>query len=52
MRGGFVARAVLDRMAGNRPSPLRAAAVAVVVGVAVAVMTYRLLRHEGNRQER
>jgi hypothetical protein len=35
-----------QRLTGNRPSALRAAAGAGVAGTAVGVAVYRLLRHE------
>jgi hypothetical protein len=35
-----------QRLTGNRPSVLRAAAGAGVAGTAVGVAVYRLLRHE------
>jgi hypothetical protein len=38
--------ATRQRLAGNRPSPLRAAAGAGAAGTAVGVAVYRLLRHE------
>jgi hypothetical protein len=41
---GIIGKAVADRAGGNRPSPLRAAAAAVVAGVAAAGVTYKLLR--------
>jgi len=36
--------AVLARLGGDKPSPLRAAVAAVIVGIIVAVITYKLLR--------
>ena len=41
---GFVKGAVGKRMAGDRPSPVKAALVAVAVGAATAVLTYRVMR--------
>jgi hypothetical protein len=41
---GFVKGALAKRMAGDRPSPVRAALVAVAVGAATAVLTYRVMR--------
>jgi hypothetical protein len=41
---GFVKEALAKRMAGDRPSPVRAALVAVVAGAATAVLTYRVMR--------
>ena len=38
--------AFIDRVAGERPAPPRAAAVAAGVGMAAGVIVYRLLRHE------
>jgi hypothetical protein len=43
----FPTRTVIDRVAGKRPSPPRAFGAAAVIGAAVAVVAYRLLRHEG-----
>ena len=42
--GGIAKRAIAKRMSGDRPSPLYAAAAAVVAGAAVAVLTYRVIR--------
>jgi hypothetical protein len=36
--------AVAKRMGGENPSPVHAAAAAIVAGVAVAVVTYRVMR--------
>jgi hypothetical protein len=36
--------AVAKRLGGERPSPLYAAAAAVVAGVAAAALTYRVIR--------
>lgn len=44
--GGFVQKVAADRLSGERPSPPRALAAAVVAGATVAVITYRLLRRE------
>jgi hypothetical protein len=41
---GFVKGAVAKRMAGDRPSPVAAALVAVAVGAVAAVLTYRVMR--------
>ncbi len=41
---GFVKGAFEKRMAGDRPSPVYAALVALAVGAAVAVLTYRVMR--------
>jgi hypothetical protein len=41
---GFVKGAFEKRMAGDRPSPVSAALVAVAVGAAAAVLTYRVMR--------
>jgi hypothetical protein len=38
--------AFMDRLAGDRPAPPRAAVVAASVGIATAVVVYRVLRHE------
>jgi hypothetical protein len=40
----FVKRALAKRAAGDRPSPPYAALVAMAVGAAVAVLTYRVIR--------
>jgi hypothetical protein len=37
-------QAVADRLKGDRPSPLRAIAAAVVAGGAAAAITYKALR--------
>ena len=39
-----VKKAVVDRVRGRRPSPLRALAAAVAVGVAAGMATYEALR--------
>lgn len=44
--GDFVKRTVADRIGGERPSAPKALGVAIVVGVAAAALTYRLLRSE------
>jgi len=44
MKSLFIATG--QRLAGNRPSSLRAAAGAGAAGTAVGVAVYRLLRHE------
>ena len=36
--------AVLSRLGGDKPSPLRAALAAAIAGLIVAVLTYKLLR--------
>jgi hypothetical protein len=41
---GPLKRTVLTRLGGDKPSPLRAALAAVIVGLIVAVITYKLLR--------
>jgi hypothetical protein len=41
----FLGHVALDRLLGSNPSPLRALAASAVAGVAVAGMTYRVLRH-------
>ena len=35
---------IASRLAGDKPSPVKAVIVSTVVGIAVAVMTYRVLR--------
>jgi hypothetical protein len=39
------APAVAQRLKGEKPNPLRAAAGATVAGTATGVLVYRLLRH-------
>ena len=46
-----VGRAAVERVAGGRPSALRALAAAAVTGGATATLTYRLLRSEGDQSE-
>jgi hypothetical protein len=41
---GLVKGALAKRMAGDRPSPVYAALVAVAAGAATAVLTYRVIR--------
>jgi hypothetical protein len=41
---GVLRGAVLKRVSGEKPSPLKAALAAAVAGAAAAVVTYRLLR--------
>jgi hypothetical protein len=36
--------AVLSRLGGDKPSPLRALLAAAIAGLIVAVLTYKLLR--------
>jgi hypothetical protein len=38
--------AIVQRLTGERPSALRAAAGATAAGAATGVVVYRLLRHE------
>jgi hypothetical protein len=45
----FPTRTVIDRLAGKRPAPPRALGAAAAVGATAAVVTYRLLRHQGER---
>ena len=40
--------AVMDRVGGENPAPPRAAAVAASTGLAVAVVVYRVLRHDAD----
>jgi hypothetical protein len=42
-----VRKAVAERVSGSKPGALRAFIVAVIVGFAAAVITYRLLRSGG-----
>jgi len=46
---GFLRRVVVDRAAGKRPAPPRAAVAAFAVGGAAAAITYRVLRHDSKR---
>jgi hypothetical protein len=39
-----VKEAAKDRVAGDRPSPPRALLIALIVGIAAAALTYKLLR--------
>jgi hypothetical protein len=41
---GPLRRTVMERLGGDKPSPLRAAVAAAIVGIIVAVITYKLLR--------
>jgi hypothetical protein len=41
---GLIKRAFARRLSGDRPSPVSSAVTSVVVGVAVAVITYKTLR--------
>jgi hypothetical protein len=43
----FPTRTVIDRLGGTRPSSPRAVGAAAAVGMTAAVVTYRLLRHQG-----
>ncbi len=40
----FLKNAVADRLAGDRPSPVKAGLVSMVAGAAAAAVTYRVLR--------
>jgi hypothetical protein len=42
--GNLIARVSAERMSGERPAPPRALGAAAIVGVAGAVLTYKLLR--------
>ena len=42
-----VGNAAIKRIAGSRPGPLGALLAATIVGVATAMVTYRLLRSGG-----
>jgi hypothetical protein len=44
--------AVQQRVSGEQPSRTRSVLTAVMVGTAAAVMTYRLLRRENDRDEK
>lgn len=48
MVGDFLKRVAADRVAGERPGPLRAFGAATAVGGGVAVLVYRLLRRESS----
>jgi hypothetical protein len=41
---GIVKNAVIERLRGKRPSPVRAVAASAVAGVAAAAITYKALR--------
>jgi hypothetical protein len=41
---GLVKNTFLQRLQGDRPSPLKAVLVATATGAAAAVLTYRLMR--------
>lgn len=47
--GNFLTGVVADRIGGKRPSLFSAIGAAVAVGTTAAVVTYRLLRHQGSR---
>jgi len=42
---GWILRIVGKRLAGKRPSPVKAVGAALIAGVGVAVISYRALRH-------
>jgi len=42
---GFLKGAVAKRMTGDKPSPVHAFVASVIVGVAVAALTYRVMRN-------
>jgi hypothetical protein len=42
---GWILRIVGKRLAGKRPSPLRALGVALIAGMVVGIVTYKALRH-------
>jgi hypothetical protein len=44
MAKNTLGKAVVERVKGSQPGPLRAFAAAVVVGAAAAAFTYRALR--------
>lgn len=46
--GDFLKKVAADRMTGESPSPPRALAAAIVAGLTVSVVTYRLLRGESS----
>ena len=41
---GLIKNGFAKRLSGDKPSPVSAAATSVVVGLAVAVITYKTLR--------
>ena len=41
---GFVKNTVAKRLKGDRPSAMRALLVAIMVGIAAAVLAYKLMR--------
>ena len=41
---GVLRGAVIKRVSGDNPSPIKAALAAAVAGAAAAVLTYRMLR--------
>lgn len=41
---GILRKAVTDRLAGDRPSPVRAIVAAAIVGGGAAAITYKALR--------
>ena len=41
---GLIKRTFAKRLSGDKPSPVSSAVASVVVGVAVAVITYKTLR--------
>lgn len=43
--------AAAQRISGKRPSAMRAVAASTVAGTATGVVVYRLLRHEGKRDD-
>ena len=47
---GVLGGAVGQRLQGDRPGAIRAAAGAAVAGTATGVVVYRLLRHGGGEQ--
>jgi hypothetical protein len=45
----FVGDAVAQRLEGDEPSRLRALGAAIIIGAGAAVLAYRLLRAQGDR---
>ena len=42
---GLLKGAIKQRLEGGKPSPVKSALAATVAGAAVAVTTYRIMRH-------
>ena len=46
-----VGKAVVERITGSGPGPLRAAVVAAMAGAVAAVLTYKALRSNSSSEE-